>query len=57
MLVALDDAAGRCGYRVLRLRTGARQPEAIQLYRSSGYRRIDAYDPAYPDGLCFEKRL
>jgi GNAT superfamily N-acetyltransferase len=57
VLAALEDAAAGRGYRVLRLRTGARQPEAMELYRSAGYSRIDCHDPEYPNGIWFEKRL
>ncbi len=41
------------------LETGDRQPEALGLYRSSGYERIPCYPP-YAEralSLCFEKVL
>ncbi len=59
MLAALEDAARGMGYAALRLETGDRQPEAIRLYESAGYRRIKAYEPyaGHRHSVCFEKRL
>ncbi len=47
------------GYRVMRLETGVRQPEAIALYESLGYHRIPNYGAYRDSGLsvCFEKPL
>jgi len=47
------------GYRVMRLETGVRQPEAISLYESLGYHRIPNYGEYRDSGLsvCFEKKL
>jgi putative acetyltransferase len=47
------------GYKVMRLETGVRQPEAISLYRSLGYHRIPNYGEYRDSGLsvCFEKKL
>jgi N-acetylglutamate synthase-like GNAT family acetyltransferase len=57
MLAELERTAVEFGYRVLRLETGDRQPEAIALYESSGFRRIPAYGCHVHDPLsiCFEK--
>jgi putative acetyltransferase len=51
-------ARGR-GYRVMRLETGVRQPEAISLYESLGYHRIPNYGEYRDSGLsvCLEKKL
>ena len=40
MLAAVEDSARAAGCRRLILETGDRQPEAIALYESAGYRRI-----------------
>lgn len=59
ILAALEAAASADGWRTMRLETGVMQPEAISLYRSSGYAQIDRYG-AYVDdewSLCFEKHL
>jgi GNAT superfamily N-acetyltransferase len=40
VLTRLESEAVRLGYRRLQLETGLRQPEAVALYESSGYRRI-----------------
>jgi putative acetyltransferase len=55
----LERQAKARGYRVVRLETGVRQPEAISLYESLGYRRIPNYGE-YRDSrlsVCFEKAL
>ena len=59
ILAAIEAAAGAAGMRTLRLETGARQPEAIRLYESAGYRPIPAYGEFVGDPLsrCFEKNL
>jgi GNAT superfamily N-acetyltransferase len=40
----LERAAGESGHAVVRLDTGARQPDALALFRSVGYREIDDYN-------------
>jgi putative acetyltransferase len=47
------------GYRVMRLETGVRQPEAISLYESRGYHQIPNYGEYRDSSLsvCFEKKL
>ncbi len=59
LLGALEDAARRLGYVALRLETGDRQPEAIRLYESAGYRRIEPFGIYVGSrrSICFEKRL
>jgi putative acetyltransferase len=55
----LERQARRRGYRIMRLETGVRQPEAIALYESLGYHRIPNYGEYRDSGLslCFEKKL
>src|SRR5262245_10871265 len=58
ILEELESAARRLGYRKVRLETGLRQPEAIQLYESAGYQRIAPYGEfRSPLSVCFEKTL
>ena len=59
LLVELEAEARRLGYRAVVLETGDLQPEALGLYRSSGYERIPCYPPydSRALSLCFEKRL
>ena len=55
----LEGQARARGYRLLRLETGVRQPEAISLYESLGYHPIPNYGE-YRDSrlsVCFEKTL
>ena len=57
LLVELERLAVAFGYRALRLETGARQPEAIALYGSCGFRRTEPYGRHVGDPLsiCFAK--
>ena len=59
ILEALESRAIELGHSVVRLETGAAQPEAIGLYKSSGYREIAGFGEYAnnPFSLCFEKRL
>lgn len=60
MLGVLEDRAHELGYSAVRLGTGFRQPEAIALYESSGYRRIPLFGEyaAWGDSCtCYEKTL
>jgi GNAT superfamily N-acetyltransferase len=59
LLAALEDAAHRMGYAALRLETGDRQPEAIRLYESAGYHRIEPFGIHIDSqrSVCFEKWL
>jgi ribosomal protein S18 acetylase RimI-like enzyme len=57
LLADLEARAQESGPRVVRLETNASLTEAIALYRSSGYREVDAFnDERYADHW-FEKRL
>lgn len=49
LLQALIDEAGRRQVRVLRLETGARQEEALGLYRASGFDDCPPFPPYEPD--------
>lgn len=55
----LEQQARVRGYKVMRLETGVRQPEAIALYESLGYHRIPNYGEYRDSGLsvCFDKKL
>ena len=44
LLGALEDAARERGYRIVRLDSGWRQPHALALYASAGYRAIADYN-------------
>ena len=44
LLTALEDAARRIGYSRVRLDTGPKQPHAVALYDSAGYRQIPDYN-------------
>ena len=59
LLARLETEAVRLGYRRLQLETGDRQPEAISLYESAGYRRIPTYGQYEGDELsvCFARDL
>lgn len=57
LLAALEENARRIGYSIVRLETNKALVEAQQLYRSSGYREVPAFnDELYADHW-FEKRL
>lgn len=59
VLAGLETAARVAGRRRMVLETGLRQPEAIGLYESSGYRRIDNFGVYrhHPESLCYAKDL
>ncbi len=59
LLDALEHCARADGLAWLRLETGVRQPEAIALYRSAGYREIPPFGNYKPDLLStfMEKQL
>jgi GNAT superfamily N-acetyltransferase len=59
LLAALEEAARGVGYVALRLETANRQPEAIGLYTSAGYQRIEPFGVYVGSArsVCFEKRL
>jgi GNAT superfamily N-acetyltransferase len=59
LLEVLEAHARRLGYRAVILETGVMQPEALALYESRGYSRIENYGhwADSPLSVCFEKRL
>ena len=59
MLAHLEVAAAAAGIGVLVLETGAKQPEAIELYTSSGYQPIPGYGYYRDSDLsrCFGRLL
>jgi putative acetyltransferase len=59
LLTELERIAVELGYRLLRLETGNRQPEAVALYETNGFRRIRPYGCHVDDPLsiCFEKKV
>lgn len=59
LLAAVEDEARRLGYTRILLETGSAQPEAVGLYRSSGYTAIPGfgYYADSPGNLCFAKDL
>ena len=59
LLASLEGIARARSYSVLRLETGVRQPEAIALYESAGYRKIAPFGEYIGNSLsvCFEKQL
>ncbi|MBW4716631.1 GNAT family N-acetyltransferase [Saccharothrix obliqua] len=59
VLAVLEDAARAAGRTRVVLETGQRQPEAIRLYETSGYARIDNFGVYrhHPESLCYAKEL
>ncbi|MBN1584191.1 MAG: GNAT family N-acetyltransferase [Anaerolineae bacterium] len=59
ILGKLEQVAVDLGYNTLRLETGDKQPEAMGLYETSGFRRIACYGryAAQSWSVCYEKRM
>ncbi|NHD18747.1 MULTISPECIES: GNAT family N-acetyltransferase [unclassified Actinopolyspora] len=59
VLAALERAALAAGRKRMVLETGLQQPEAIGLYRSSGYHETEKFGVhrCEPDSRCFAKEL
>jgi putative acetyltransferase len=59
ILMKLAQLASNCGYDLVRLETGTKQPDAIHLSETDGYHRIDPYGRHAEDpmSVCFEKTL
>ncbi|HUY27694.1 MAG TPA: GNAT family N-acetyltransferase [Candidatus Binataceae bacterium] len=59
VLQELEKTALAHGFRVIRLETGIKQPQALKLYRAAGYREIEAFGDYAPSALSvfMEKRL
>ena len=59
VLQAVEDSARAAGVQRLALITGIKQPEAMELYRTSGYETIPGFGhyAGYPDARFFGKTL
>ncbi|GHB55597.1 GNAT family N-acetyltransferase [Persicitalea jodogahamensis] len=59
MLNELENWAKELGYEYCILETGKKQPEAIALYKKSGYQIIENYGPyaGVANSVCFEKQI
>lgn len=57
ILERLEQDALKAGYALVRLDTGDRQPDALHLYRSAGYREIPDYNGNPAASYWFEKSL
>lgn len=59
VLAELEGWASELGYRACVLETGWRQPEAIGLYRKSGYKQIPNYGQyvGMENSVCFRKQI
>lgn len=59
ILTQLEAVACELNYSVLRLETGAQQPESIKFYKKHGYYEIERYGEyaSCESSLCYEKRL
>jgi GNAT superfamily N-acetyltransferase len=59
ILAELERTAAAAGRRRAVLETGTGQPEALALYRSSGYRAIESFGVYQnePESRCFAKDL
>jgi GNAT superfamily N-acetyltransferase len=56
-VTVLEERAVELGYRVLRADTTVKQPVAMELYRSSGWREINRKVTGATVTVYFEKRL
>ena len=59
VLLELENWTKELGYKKCVLETGKRQPEAIELYKSKGYKIIPNYGQyiGIDNSICFEKIL
>lgn len=57
VVAVLEERAVELGYQVLRADTTVKQPVAMELYRSSGWREIDRTVTGATVTVYFEKRL
>jgi GNAT superfamily N-acetyltransferase len=59
MLARLEDTAADGGSEAMVLETGTAQPEAMALYESSGYARIESFGHYRwsPSNRCYAKRI
>ena len=60
LMTAIEVRARRIGFLQLYLESGFAQPEALELYRTSGWERVEQYPPgafSYPIASRFTKML
>ena len=59
ILTELENWSSELSYENCILETGKRQPEAIELYKKNGYKRIPNYGQysGVENSLCFEKKI
>jgi putative acetyltransferase len=59
IMTLLEDEGLQNGFTTLCLETGTKQPEAMALYESLGYRRIPTFGEYVSDpySICYEKNL
>ena len=59
ILTELENWASELGFDSCVLETGKKQPEAVQLYKKSGYQLVPNFGQyvGVENSLCFEKRL
>jgi ribosomal protein S18 acetylase RimI-like enzyme len=59
MLARLEETAAEVGAAAMILETGTAQPEAMALYESSGYARIESFGHYRdaPENRCYGRRL
>ena len=59
VLAHLEETAAAAGAEVMILETGTAQPEAMALYESSGYSRIEpfGYYKEFPTVRCYARRI
>lgn len=60
LMNAIEDSARRIGFVRLYLESGFAQPEALELYRTSGWESVEDYPPgafSYPIASRFSKAL
>ncbi|MCJ1715925.1 GNAT family N-acetyltransferase [Curtobacterium sp. VKM Ac-2922] len=60
LLDACADVGREVGARRLILQTGDKQPDAVALYRKTGWRQIEVYEPyaaTMPWSFCFDKAI
>ena len=59
LMRTVEEYARQQGFTLIRLRTGAPQPESVRFYQKMGFRRIPSFGRWVKDDTawCFEKEL